>query len=282
MNLNFFLKNIPINKSYPFYYIPEKMLLLEANRKLSSNSQEEYKQNRINIINSMPHTSFYFTFNTGDESGAEISIFVVVDELDEETILFNTLIEHPDNTFLTLIYKFDLKDGEVTLHNSFLLSKKPVKKLNNLNSFNHIFKPIREINNDYLKNQSKNEIEKYLEGMFAYLDVILVNIHKISDRKITLLSNVRKTHLKRNKIGYTISTVTYITNKKYLESKECPEGLKNIEWSHSWIVRGHWRYKEGLVGKDRNGERNQEGRTWVIESQKQNHLELKNKIRIVK
>jgi hypothetical protein len=38
---------------------------------------------------------------------------------------------------------------------------------------------------------------------------------------------------------------------------------RNIEWSHSWWVAGHWRKHEGL-GKDRAGNRTVEGRTWVV------------------
>ena len=76
--------------------------------------------------------------------------------------------------------------------------------------------------------------------------------------------------------------VTYISTKRYLSNPSCNGKMRKMEWSHSWIVRGHWRYKEGLLGKDRSGVRNQIGRTWVTEATKKKDLPFKEKMRVVK
>jgi hypothetical protein len=42
-----------------------------------------------------------------------------------------------------------------------------------------------------------------------------------------------------------------------------------VVWTHSWRCRGHWRLlprTSKTKGKNRYGERNQVGRTWVTES----------------
>ena len=59
--------------------------------------------------------------------------------------------------------------------------------------------------------------------------------------------------------------------------------LTEMQWSHRWRVRGHWRVYEGGLGKDTRGVYNQSGRTWVT-----NHIKgpedklLIEKHRIVK
>lgn len=55
---------------------------------------------------------------------------------------------------------------------------------------------------------------------------------------------------------------------------------RDPEWKHSWECIGHWR-KVKSVGKDRNGEYNQLGRTWVNPCIKGDG-ELIKKIRVIK
>lgn len=56
------------------------------------------------------------------------------------------------------------------------------------------------------------------------------------------------------------TTAIYIDpSKKYLDKTF---GSRNIEWTYSWEVRGHWRKFKG-VGKNRCGQKNVEGWTWV-------------------
>jgi len=72
-----------------------------------------------------------------------------------------------------------------------------------------------------------------------------------------------------------ISKVIYVGRKKSIESK----GHRSINWSHAWRVRGHWR-KANKIGKDREGNYNQNGWTWVIPHVKGDGV-LVEKVRII-
>ncbi len=76
-----------------------------------------------------------------------------------------------------------------------------------------------------------------------------------------------------------ISPVVFIRNKKS-ETKYQYYLPSNPEWKHSWECVGHWRKLDG-IGKDRHGEYNQLGRTWVNPCIKGDG-ELIKKIRILK
>lgn len=59
-------------------------------------------------------------------------------------------------------------------------------------------------------------------------------------------------------------------------------GMRNVDWSHRWSVRGHWRNILGRIGKDRDGEPVADF-TWVSDYVKgPEHLEYVKKARIVK
>lgn len=75
--------------------------------------------------------------------------------------------------------------------------------------------------------------------------------------------------------------VIYLSDKKYIKEFESTvlNGRK-VEWKHCWEVMGHWRKIEG-IGKDRDGEYNQHGRTWVNPCVK-GEGDLIKKVRIIK
>lgn len=58
------------------------------------------------------------------------------------------------------------------------------------------------------------------------------------------------------------NVILVINQKQKAAVAERLSGWGKIDWSHRFEVRGHWRKHEG-VGKDRNGQRNVEGYTWV-------------------
>jgi hypothetical protein len=63
------------------------------------------------------------------------------------------------------------------------------------------------------------------------------------------------------KIFYKIKPITHVSPKRVI-SEVRPVAGKEIDWSHRWEVRGHWREISGL-GKDREGNYNVKGFTWV-------------------
>lgn len=88
---------------------------------------------------------------------------------------------------------------------------------------------------------------------------------------------IRESHLGKEKYYRDVKIYNQKTNSftehkinyfirikpKYSVSKPEPIFAKEIDWSHQWWVRGHWRKFDG-IGKDRNGDYNTKGFTWVI------------------
>lgn len=80
-----------------------------------------------------------------------------------------------------------------------------------------------------------------------------------------------------------IKKLIHITPKKH-KSHYTTQTSRTIEWSHRWFSRGHWRkIADGTLGKDRDGNYCEVGRTWVIESVKgPSNKDIINKVRMVK
>ena len=67
----------------------------------------------------------------------------------------------------------------------------------------------------------------------------------------------------KKKQGITKQRVFIVADQKKSEVG----GHRDIQWSHRWNVRGHWRRVNG-IGKNRLGEYCEQGRTWVTHSTK--------------
>jgi hypothetical protein len=99
-----------------------------------------------------------------------------------------------------------------------------------------------------------------------------VGLSKTSDRV--------KMKTSKGKIIHKIKKIVYITPKKERDKAASDLGVE-IEWSHRWLVRGHWRKFSGL-GKDRAGNYCIKGHTWVTEHEKgPEELPLVEKVRVV-
>lgn len=72
-------------------------------------------------------------------------------------------------------------------------------------------------------------------------------------------SKKSKNPLFRNKCKY--KNVVFVSDKRYIKQNVEQEPTL-IEWSHRWEVMGHWR-RCSTVGKDRDGNYNVIGLTWV-------------------
>ena len=81
----------------------------------------------------------------------------------------------------------------------------------------------------------------------------------------------------------TIRQVVYVSNTSTPPKSESVGVPRNIDWSHRWIVRGHWRTLSDPVsrGKDRGGEYTVSGFTWVTEHEKGAETPLVKKTMIV-
>lgn len=116
--------------------------------------------------------------------------------------------------------------------------------------------------------------EQQTEMITATVTYILMTLNS-KDTKISYKETSFRTNSGREKIIPVVfirNTKEQIKYQYYLPS--------NPDWKHSWECVGHWRKLNG-IGKDRNGEYNQMGRTWVLPHIKGDG-ELIKKTRVVK
>jgi len=73
-----------------------------------------------------------------------------------------------------------------------------------------------------------------------------------------------------------IRRIIYMGKRKMVDSK----ATRLVDWSHSWLVRGHWRGNPGRIGKDRVGNYLVKDFTWVVPHEKGTG-ELIKKTRVV-
>jgi hypothetical protein len=101
--------------------------------------------------------------------------------------------------------------------------------------------------------------------------VLVTNSQGVAVEDFIKRMNTEKTGLKNvreaikvgngdNKRTHRIRRIVYVMPKK--EAAVC--GERDVDWSHRWFVRGHWRTVNG-VGKDRAGDYCVSGYTWVSE-----------------
>lgn len=84
-----------------------------------------------------------------------------------------------------------------------------------------------------------------------------------------------------NKKIRRIRKVIYVSPKR--DVAKLSETHKSIDWTHRWLVRGHWRtIPEKKLGKNREGEYSVVGFTWVTEFEKgPEDAPLISKVRVI-
>ena len=106
-----------------------------------------------------------------------------------------------------------------------------------------------------------------------------ITVDKPTDTKCEYYRRKRKPALKvpQRPIYYVLGEKHEDTSKKQAQIK----AIGNLEYSFSFHVRGHWRrIGEKTLGKDRNGNYNVKGYTWITEYIK-GEGELVKRIRVV-
>lgn len=99
----------------------------------------------------------------------------------------------------------------------------------------------------------------------------------------TYMRNVKTGTKATGKRTYFINHIVRIRPKKSQEHV-VPIIAKEVQWSHSWFVRGHWRVLHDplTIGKNRAGQYCQKGFTWVIDHIKgPDDKEVIDKIRVL-
>lgn len=87
----------------------------------------------------------------------------------------------------------------------------------------------------------------------------------LRDRKYEVGQGKAKHRIKMRDGRSIIKKLIYIRPKR--ENNSTYPISESIDWSHRWVVMGHWR-KTHLLGKDRNGVYCVNGYTWVVPHEK--------------
>jgi len=131
-----------------------------------------------------------------------------------------------------------------------------------------------KIHSDY---PGADKISSHMLGMVKSL------LDRVSKEEIGFAKVGHKIKLKTKKGNefVKIKKVVYVTPKR--EVKNLLSSVKQeIDWSHQWTVRGHWRNITGKIGKDRDGNPMADY-TWINNYIKgPEHAPLVNKVRVVR
>lgn len=115
-------------------------------------------------------------------------------------------------------------------------------------------------------------------------EILKAYIERLS-REQTGLKNVReavKIGSSENKRVHRIKNIIYVCPKRDV-ADPLIFGSKQIDWTHRFMVRGHWRRLETGLGKDRGGNYCINGFTWVTEHERgPEELPLIHKTRMAK
>jgi hypothetical protein len=98
----------------------------------------------------------------------------------------------------------------------------------------------------------------YLNAIHSVIKNATVQIREFKQSKQTV--NVFKIYPNKKKSKITINNVVYVGAKTDTQSNKALG--REVEWTHSWEVMGHWRRVRGL-GHDRSGQLITSGFTWV-------------------
>lgn len=145
---------------------------------------------------------------------------------------------------------------------------------------------LMEVNkNEYavIRAKSRDKEDKDFSGMAANtLDFALKGLRRDD---VGIASVNEKVKIKTEASGsefFKIKKIIYVVPKKEREIF-VPREAKEIDWSHRWLVRGHWRRTDS-IGKDRDGNYCVRGFTWVTEHEKgpEEAPLVADKVRVVK
>ena len=144
---------------------------------------------------------------------------------------------------------------------------------------------------DFYSDYIKEDISKYIEGLFRVVIETCENFEKISKSTVVVdkPSNPNLCEYYKRKKASAIKVpqrpIYYVLNGNKATMEKQYKAIRytgTLEYSHAFKVRGHWRHiGEKTLGKDRNGEYRITGYTWVTEYVK-GEGELSKRIRVCK
>jgi hypothetical protein len=248
-------KTAPVYIIYLNYLIESKNIYPGEIKKTDALSQDL----KNDLKTEAPHDLFYLLILDKDRS--TLIYFEIDNEQDHISYAKNTYLSDKRYFIETGIVKDRLYPLQISLLQSNL---KPIS-LTDLDKMN------KEDQDDFI--QSSLEIIAFIKLFFIALSNKQTRLGNID-----INYRIKNPNNPKKKINIE-QNVTYI---KPLNGSIPSLKSKNIEWKHSWYKRGHWReISSNSIGKDKYGNRNQVGRTWISATRVNSHLPLKNKLRIM-
>lgn len=202
-----------------------------------------------------------------------------------------------ENQSIVMINPFDYNRVRKQINDVFDLGKKKMsKKIVSLFSVKEQF-DLDTINRD-LDNKIIDDIQRMKTITIETIEHLLIEgilrvqktFEKLSHYEVIVDKNenmkteyYRFKDKKRNTIKVTNRPIYYVLDKNDYENKTYKiRPLGNLEYSHAFKVRGHWRKIDNKsIGKDRHGNYRINGYTWVVDYVK-GQGELVNRVRIVR
>ena len=120
------------------------------------------------------------------------------------------------------------------------------------------------------------------EAYKLYMTATKVMCNFINSKDVKMGQSKTNIRFKHKKTGLVkIKKLVHISRIE--KGKPCVGGSFQVDWSHRWEVRGHWRSIAcGKVGKDQNQNYNVNGLTWVKSHSKgPEEKDMVKKIRVV-
>ena len=143
---------------------------------------------------------------------------------------------------------------------------------------------------DFYVDILKDRIERIVRDLFVIVISVCKTLSELSKKSVAVdkPSNPNLCEYYRRKRKPTIKIpqrpIYYILGEKHESVSAKYKYINttgNLEYSFAFRVRGHWRHiNEGTFGKDRNGNYNVKGYTWVTEYTK-GEGELAKRIRVI-
>lgn len=255
-----------------YYYFCSKESFANAKVGLGKNDSQ-FSEYLDNVLTNMPHKIFTLSYVDKvdhNNKNIEVSGLMIIREHSNHNLLITYYQKLDPSPGVVVYYEINIKvyfDDEKGLNMIEVLASFLDKNYNPLD--------LSRGNLGYKDKMSYQLSENCLMHLGAF-------INKMKEEDL-IMSKVERPYQASKKI-YKKLELTYISSKSSFvddfHSKRIPSTL---EWTYSWITRGHWRKETpGFLGKDRDGIRNQIGRTWVNEAIKNKGLPFINPLRIIK
>lgn len=244
--------------SYPHYYISASNLLKMSEKIMPNKVELRYKDIAL------PHDALILSIKDDRATTIDEATFNIFDKNDKiEVHCFFKMTNQKYLQHIFLICTLEPAGDGKEIGADFRLKKNNLKKW---------------FPNEEMYKKAESQLSQYIFNAISQFNLVINKNKDLREGKENRTAKIYR-GLKGKK-AYRDITIIHLNSHKYLSKKGYQTNNK-IDWCNSWIVRGHWRYfsDKTKLGRNRQSERNEMGRTWIMPYQKQTQLDFKNNMR---